>query len=87
MQFLDKVVLERAGVNMDKVVDVPVIMQLQAAARDYIDMVVGVPVVMRRRSLHASSTKAFGRLSPYHSRKKCYISNSWRGSDCNVMQY
>ena len=67
MQFLDKVVLERAGVNIDKVVDVPVIMQLSAAAGEYIDKVVGVPVVMRRRSLHASSTKACGRKFSPHS--------------------
>ena len=65
MQFLDKVVLERAGVNIDKVVDVLVIMQLQAAAGEYIDKVVGVPVVMRRRSLHVSSTKAVGRISAF----------------------
>ena len=41
-QFLDKVVLERAGVNIDIVVDLPVIMQLKAAAGEYIDKVVGV---------------------------------------------
>ena len=54
MQFLDKVVLESVGVNIDKVVDVLVIMQLQAAAGEYIDKVVGV---------HACSTQAFERIS------------------------
>ena len=45
MQFLNKVVLVAAGVHIDKVVD--------------------VPVVMWRRSLHASSTQAFGGISPH----------------------
>ena len=56
MQFLDQVVLELAGVNIDKVVDVLVIMQLQAAAGEYIDKVVGV---------HAWSKQAFERISTF----------------------
>ena len=35
------------------------------AAGVRIDKVVDAPVVMQRRSLHASSTVAFGRISPY----------------------
>ena len=54
MQFPDKVVRGAAGVNIDKVVDVPVIMQLQAAAGEYIDIVVGV---------YALSTQAFEGIS------------------------
>ena len=46
MQLPNKVVLVAAGVNIDKVVDAPV-------------------VVMPSRSLHASSTRASGIISPY----------------------
>ena len=55
MQFLDKVVRGAAGVNIDKVVDVPVIMQ--------------------RRSLHALSTEAFGRISTCSTCLRCSLEN------------
>ena len=53
MQFLDKVVPEAAGVNIDVVVD--------------------VPVTMQRRSLHALSTEAFGRISTCSACLRCSL--------------